>query len=100
MPLEDRKCNVTKASIMCQALNLMTSFDDHKDTTRSELVILVSQREKLSLYKMPLSGTVTVPKSRCKPSGKGWGGRWEGGSGWGNTVANSGGCMAKTITIL
>ena len=71
MPLEDRKCNVTKAPIMCQALNLVTSFDDHKDTTRSELVIHVLQKEKLSLYKMPCLGQSRCQSQDANPVGRG-----------------------------
>ena len=32
-----------------------------------------------------------------EPRGMGWGGRWEGGSGWGTPVADSCQCMAKPI---
>ena len=38
-----------------------------------------------------------------RPRGIGWRGRWEGGSGWGNTcksMTDSCQCMAKTTTIL
>ena len=34
------------------------------------------------------------------PRGMGWGGRWEGGSGWGTHVNPSCQCMVKTTTIL
>ena len=37
-----------------------------------------------------------------RPRGMGWGGRWEGGSGWGTrtSMADSCQCMSKTTTIL
>ena len=99
MPLEDRKCNVSKAPVMCQVLNLVTSSDDHHKVGISHSYFTEGKTQPVQ---DTMSGTVTVPKPRCKPRGTGWGGRGEGGSGWGegDTVANSCGCMAKAITIL
>lgn len=70
IPLEDRKRNLPKAPIMCQALSLVTSLNNHKDTTRLVLVIPVLQRKKIrktkQLVQNPMFGTVTVPKPGLK----------------------------------
>lgn len=80
-------------------LNLVTSSDDHKDTTRSELVIPVLQREKLSLYKMPCLGQSQCQSQDANPEGRGGAGGGRGAQDGGDTVADSCGCMAKAITI-
>ena len=53
--------------------------------------------------KLDASSRVLKVGALGQPKGMEWGGRWEWGSGWGDTctaVADSRQCMAKTTTIL
>lgn len=70
MPLEDRKCNFTKAPIVCQALNLVTSSSSHKDTTRLVLVIPVFQRKNSDPAACPKSCIWNSHSAKAKSQGQ------------------------------
>ena len=66
-----------------------------------ETCMLPSVKQITSLSSMHETGHLK-PVHWDNPMGMGWGGRWEGGSGWGTRapMADSCECMAKPTTIL